>query len=249
MDKREAKSLLGVYRKGDAGVDPRFAEAEKLAASDPELGEWWKGEEEIDRAIAAKFAAVPVPAELRARLLAHATNTPFTVARSWPRAALLMAASLVAAAVLFSSWHGPFQPAASLADYRDEMVSFVKIASPPLELETNDLTRINHYLTSTGAPAQFQVPPALRNMRPVGCRVLRFRGHDVTLICFKRADGRLLHLLVMTNSAFRDLPEKTQPTYAAEGEWMTAAWREGDMAYLLAGEGDERKLREYLQNS
>ncbi len=249
MDKREAKSLLSVYRKGEAALDPRFAEAEKLAASDPELADWWQGEEKVDRAIAAKFAAVPVPAELRAQLLARQTSTPLPIPRSWPRAALLMAASIVAAAVLFSSWRGPFRPAASLADYRNEMVSFVKLTPPPLELETHDLTRIDQYLANAGAPAQIEIPQALRNMNPVGCRVLRFRGHNVALICFKRDDGRLLHLLVMTNNAFRGLPEKSQPSYAAEGKWMTAAWREGDMAYLLAGEGDERKLREYLQSS
>lgn len=65
---------------------------------------------------------------------------------TWSRGILLAAASIVALAVLFSSWHGPFQPAASMADYCDEMVSFIKVA-PNLELESSELTRLKDFLT------------------------------------------------------------------------------------------------------
>src|SRR5215203_1334435 len=75
MDSREAHAFLSLHRPGDEASDPRFTEALEQVAADPEQARWWREEQDLDRAIAAKLAAV------------------------------------IALAVLFGSWHGPFQPA------------------------------------------------------------------------------------------------------------------------------------------
>lgn len=242
MDNQEARSLLSVHRSAELGHDTRLHEAEECAKADPDLARWWQDEQELDRVIGAKLAGVAIPSGLKARLLERRYYT----AVPWRRAALALAAIIIALAVFFGSWLGPFRPAASLADYRDEMVSFLKV-TPSLELETNELSRIKDFLAKSGAPSDVNVPKSLRDLEPVGCRKLRFRGHDVALICFKRRNGRVAHLLVVNRAAMRGL--RDAPQYATEGDWATAAWSEGDRGYLLAVQGDESTAEKFLHKT
>jgi hypothetical protein len=243
MDKREAPAFLSLYRAGENADDPRFAEAEAIAAADPELARWWAQEQELDDAIASKLAAVPVPADLKARLLNARTTLLQATRRSWQLPAFLAAAAIMMVAALFGLGRGTFRPINSLAEYRDEMLSFVKV-DPPLELETNDFTRINEFLRRASAPSDPKMPQALQKLAPVGCRVLRFRGHDVTLICFKREDGRIAHLFIIDRSVLPGL--RSLPQFTTQGEWETAAWANGNRAYLLALQGDQRAAEKFM---
>lgn len=251
MDNREARSILSAHRAGEPALDDaRLQEALRQMEGDPELARWWGEEQELDRIIAAKLANVPVPAGLKERIA-----RPLPVeARSniiqpgWSRGLLLAAASIVALAVLFSSWRGPFQPASSLADYRDEMVSFVKVA-PSLELESSDMARLKTFLAKANAPAQFTVPNNLQKYDPAGCRVLRFRGHDVTLVCFKIGGDRLAHLFVTDPKFIRTGGRATAPNFADEDGWMTATWTEDGQTYLLAVKGDRAAAEKFLGTS
>ncbi|HZE57880.1 MAG TPA: hypothetical protein VE031_08500 [Chthoniobacterales bacterium] len=153
---------------------------------------------------------------------------------------------VVALAVLFGSWRGPFKPAASLADYRDEMVSFISL-KPTLGLETSDLTRINDFLAKSGAPSQLELPPPLRRLEPVGCRTLRFRGQDVALVCFRRESGKTAHLFVVNRAALRGL--RAKPQFAVQGEWTTATWIKGDHVYLLTVQGDQSTTEKYISDT
>jgi len=245
MDKQEARAFLSLHRAGDNADDPRFAEAEAIAALDPELARWWAEEQELDDAIASKLAAVPVPADLKAGLL-NVQTTPIQATRqSWQLPAFLATAAIIMVAALFGLRRGTFRPINSLAEYRDEMISFVKV-DPPLELETNDFTRINEFLRTASAPSDPKMPRALQKLAPVGCRVLRFRAHDVTLICFKREDGRIAHLLVIDRSVLPQL--RSLPQFATRGEWATAAWANGDRAYLLVLQGDQHTAEKFMSD-
>lgn len=247
MDNREARSLLSMHRAGETEfVGARLPEAVRQAEADPELARWWSEEQEIDRSIAARLAAVSVPAGLQARVAAGMEARPASVIRpGWSRAVLLAAASIIALAVLFSSWRGPFQPAVSVADYRDEMASFIKIA-PNLELESADFARLQNFLAKANAPSNFTLPETLRRYQPIGCRVLRFRGRDVSLVCFKLGGDRLAHLFVTDAKAVPAGGRASAPIYAAEEDWMTATWTEGDQVYLLMAQGDRGDLEKFL---
>lgn len=246
MNKEEVRRILSAYRP-ENGRDPLFAEALQEVARDPELSHWWAEEQVFDQAIASKVQDMPVSAELKSRLLqAPLGRTP--IHRGWGRNITLLAAAIAILAVLFSSWRGPFQPAVSLADYRDEMVTLVKLPLP-LELENSDLPQLLAAAEKGGAPSNISIPAKLRELEAEGCRMLRFRGHDVALICFKRADGRRAHLFVVASATLPSLPDARAPTYAAQGEWMTAAWSENGRAYLLAVQGDRGALEKYFSSS
>jgi hypothetical protein len=76
---------------------------------------------------------------------------------------------------------------------------------------------------------------------------LRFRGHNVALICFNQGDGRVAHLLVIDRAALPELDAKRQ--YAILGEWTTVAWVTGDRAYLLAVQGDRSAMQQLVTDS
>lgn len=249
VDSREAQSILSLHRAGEPDVDEaRLQEALRQAESDPELARWWREEQELDRIIASKLAAVEEPAGLKAQILSARVTQPRVIRPGWSRAVLAAAASIVVLAVLFGSWRGPFQPAVSSADYRDEMVSFIKV-SPSLELESSDLGRLKDFLAQANAPAQFSVPKRLQKYEPIGCRVLRFRGEDVSLICFKIGGDNLAHLFVTNPKTVRTGGRASAPVFATEEGWMTATWTEDGQAYLLAVKGNRSELEKFLNTS
>ncbi|MBA3386995.1 MAG: hypothetical protein H0T95_10335 [Chthoniobacterales bacterium] len=135
-----------------------------------------------------------------------------------------------------------------MADYRDEMVSFVKVA-PSLEMESSDMGRLKQFLAKAEAPAQFTVPRKLQNYDPIGCRVLRFRGQDVSLVCFKLGDDKLAHLFVTNPKTVRTGGRVADPVFAEEDGWMTATWTEDGQAYLLAVKGDRAAAEKFLGTS
>jgi hypothetical protein len=243
------RGILSVHRETELeALDPRFVDARRRAEMNPALAQWWTSDKEVDRAIAAKLANVSVPADLKARLMSRRQVSATPPRPSWKRAALLAAACLIALAVLFGSWRGPFQPAVSLADYRDEMVGFIKV-DPTLEMKSPDLAEMKDWLQKNRAPSELVLPKKLQGLEPIGCRTLRFRGHDVALICFKRKEGGLLHLFVVNRAALPDIAKSIGPEIAAEQNWMTAAWGEGDQVYLITAQGDRQTIEAFLSDA
>jgi len=256
MLKSKVREILSAYRAGGPETEePLFKQAKAAAAADPELAQWWAEQQEFDRVIATKLAGAEVPRDLQARIMAQKERAPSQIERhlsvrsGWSRGLLLAAASIVALAVIFSSWRGAFQPAASLADFRDEMVSFVRL-DPPLDVESSQLARLTAFLQEHGAPAQLHLPEKLQQLDAVGCRRLRYRGQEVALVCFKRADGELVHMFAIDRSAFaKRKGNRTDPDFVLEKDWATASWAEGDHVYLLATKGSRETLQQYLRSS
>ena len=256
MNKDEIRKILASVRPGGQdAADPLIASAKESAQKDPELARWFEEQQEFDRKFAEALGEIPIPAGLQTRIMAAASGRIRQPSRSlirqrslWPRRFGWAAAAIAVLVALFSFSRALFQPAVSLADFRGEMISFIKLV-PPLELESPDLERIQTWLGRTDAPADVSVPPGLSALEPVGCRVLFFRGQKVTLICFRRSGTKLVHLLVLDHLALQSLRSDGAPVFVQEGEWMTAAWREKGRIYLLAAQGDRALLERYLQKS
>jgi hypothetical protein len=248
MNKDEIRKILAIVRPGGQdAADPLVASAKESAQRDPELARWFEEQQEFDRKFAEAVGEIPVPLGLQTRIMA--TVSERVRQRSiWPRRIGWAAAAIAVLVALFSSSRALFPPVVSLADFRGEMISFIKLV-PPLELESRELERIQTWLSRTDAPADVSVPPGLSALEPVGCRVLFFRGQKVTLICFRRGGTKLVHLLVLDHLALQSLHSGGAPVFAQEGEWMTAAWRGKGRIYLLAAQGDRALLERYLQKS
>ena len=248
MNREEARKILAVYRPGGHDDDdPFFAEAKGVAAEDPELAAWFAEEQNFDRAFADRIGEAAVPVGLKTRILAAADSPP---QRRFPlrNTDLAAAAAILLLAAVFAFWQMKSQRVATLDHFRGEMISFLKL-SPPLEFQAGELEEIKAWLTDRAAPSKVSVPPNVASLAPVGCRVLSFRGRKVTLICFRRDDRRIAHLLIVDRSRLPGLPEVSDPVLALEGEWMTAAWSDREHSYLLAAQGDRDLLKRFLDRS
>ena len=77
MTNKEASFLLGACRpNGKDSADPEFVEALARVARDPALSQWFEEQRHFDSAIAAHVQSLPVPAELRSRILTVVLHVP-----------------------------------------------------------------------------------------------------------------------------------------------------------------------------
>jgi hypothetical protein len=71
MNSQEAKTILEMYRPGHGNVaDPRLAEALEQVRRDRGLGRWFEEQRAFDGLMAGSVKSIPVPADLKASLLA-----------------------------------------------------------------------------------------------------------------------------------------------------------------------------------
>src|SRR6185369_16228176 len=71
MTSAEAKSILiGVRQIRGAGANPEFAEEFQQMERDPELREWFEAQQRFHAAVRTSLAKIPVPSDLRDRILA-----------------------------------------------------------------------------------------------------------------------------------------------------------------------------------
>lgn len=248
MDELQARLILQTYRPGaeDKG-DPHFDDALQEAARNPALARWFAEEQAFDRAMAAHLDSIPAPFGLRTRILAQAAPPVSSRKMSWAVGLATVAASLFLIAQLIGLWRSLAPASNALPDFAREMVSFIRL-DPPLEMESKDLVAIKNWLGKKET-IPMEVPSRLAALEPAGCRVLSFRGHDVTLICFHRDGDRLAHLFVVDRAAFPKLKPGAGPIFSSEGEWTTATWAEKDRAYMIAVQGDRDAARQYLPDA
>ncbi|CAN5521272.1 hypothetical protein BH18VER2_BH18VER2_11180 [soil metagenome] len=245
MNREEARLLLQACRSGEGDRDdPQMAEALREAERDPELARWFAEEQAFDRAIAAHLAEVPTPFGLKTRLLAQASPPAAFRFSRWVIGLAGVAALFFLFAQVIGFWRGPSSTGTGLTEYSADMVSFIKLP-PALEQESNDLETIQTWLARNEAlrPA---VPPQLAELGPLGCRVLSFRAHKVSLVCFQRDGGRLAHLFVVDRAALPQLKPGQAVVFQRVGEWITASWAEKDRVYMIALQGNEQAVQPFL---
>ncbi len=244
MTEEEARLILESYRPGTGDEsDPQFAAALREAERNPQLARWLAEEQAFDRAVAAKLAALPEPLGLKTRILAH--GAPARAPR-WSLAAALaaIAALLFLGAQVVSLFRAGGAGPTHATDYAREMVSFIRL-DPALDVTSHDLGSITAWLAKNERPPG-NIPAPLVDLQPLGCRILSFRGHDVTLICFRRANGGLAHLLLVDRAALPEMRPGQPPRFARMGDWSTGCWAEGQRVYLVAVRGDLEAVKQYL---
>ena len=248
MNEQEARLILQAYRPGGQDQsDPHFSEALQEAERNPQLAQWFADEQAFDQAIAAHLDKMPAPFGLKTRILANAGVRTESWTSRWIIGLATVVALLFLCAQIISLWRNPSPVAAALPDYSREMVSFIRLP-PPLDMESNDLRKIQDWVAQKQTVSMV-TPPALASLEPVGCRMLSFHGHDVTLICFHRDGNRLAHLFVIDRGALPKLKPGEKPIFSTEGEWTTASWAERDHVYMITVQGDRAAVQSYLPSA
>ena len=126
---------------------PAFAEALALVERDPELKAWWTAQQSFDRRVAAKLGEVPLPADLRATILAGRKIEQLT---PQPHLALWLAAaaSVAILCIIGTSLHTAAENArhVSSASYDEAALGFLGNNDPVLAMTSPDHDKLVAWL-------------------------------------------------------------------------------------------------------
>jgi hypothetical protein len=246
MDNREAKFVLSAYRPGGQDAsDPRFADALEQVRRDQSLEHWFSESIAFDAAITEKLRATEVPPDLRENILAgvkisRPLRSPFI---KWA-----IAAALIAIAVLGSLIWQETRPA-HLAGWQNQALDVVSALvrnESRFDAQSHNANELVAWLRANHAPTAQTLPQNLDRLESLGCKTFSWNGIPISVICFKRQDGGLIHLVTANASGARDRALKGKAEFLQQGHWATATWREGEVVYMLALEGSRDQLRAYL---
>jgi hypothetical protein len=237
MNHLGAKLILQAYRpSGDDASDPFFREALEHVEHDPELKKWFANNIAWDANLRPRLeTALPVPRDLRAKLLALQKLEP-TIPwwRNWFKlaAGTAMIALVVLVCLLFTPQRGK-----SLESFRQTMTACSLQNHEHVTFEVNDLSKIQAWLQSNGATTNFDLPPGIQAVGVQGCKVIDWNNQKVTMICFfSKEKGEHLDLFIVNSPNGSLLPKARAPQFARENGLMTACWSKNDNVYLLTGE-------------
>lgn len=234
MNNEEAKLILQAYRPGGQDAnDPRFREALEQAQRDPELARWFANEQALDLRISTKVkASITPPAHLKSRLLAQQKIVRPVAWWRQPALRFALAACLAllvtVAAVWFTSGRSE-----GFAKYRTTMAVFVGNKLDRLDLMARDMAEVRRWLAQKESHGDLVLPAGLNGRPSLGCRLLDWNGHKVSLVCFELENKQVVHLLVVDSSAFKYAPTES-PVFNQVGNVATASWSHDGKTYVIA---------------
>jgi len=238
----EAKQILLLYRPDGADAnDPEFATALEQMRQDPALQEWFDGHCEAQAKLREKFAALPVPENLKDAILAG--RKIVRPAFWWQKPAWLAAAAMIAFLIAIGAlW---LRPGAleRFSVYRTRMAK-TALHGYGMEIVTNDLRAVLQFQAKKGGPANYTLPKPLETMRVTGGGHIPWGNTAASMLCVDRGDKRMLFLFVIDHSAIKGEPGR-RPQLTKISSLQTASWTEGSNTYILAGPDDPDFLRKY----
>lgn len=250
MNRERAKQILLLHRPGDVGdEDPEMAEAFALLGRDAELQRWFEGQRAVQAAVRRAFRTISPPAAFKEQII---SERPWHTRPVRPRHLMVATAAALALFALVLWWPTP-QPREdrSFAGYRSRMVGTAQRAYG-MELETNNLESIRVFLKAHGAPSDFVAPSGLSRATGTGCLTIPWRGSQVSMICFRTGQplppgqDSDLWFFIIDHAIVPDAPATEVPQMAIVKKVATASWTWEGKAYVLAVDGDEALLKEFL---
>jgi hypothetical protein len=124
-------------------------------------------------------------------------------------------------------------------------MSFHPWSGTSFDVQSRDASDLVDWLRVNHAPATQKLPDNLGKLTSIGCKAFSWDDKRVSVICFMRPDGGLIHFVTTTATSAAQVTN-TEPRFVKQGQWVTATWREGDKIYMLALEGSPDQLRPYL---
>lgn len=243
MNSLEARQILLAWRpdRGDSH-DPQVAEALTLVEKVPALKQWLEGHKAYQQTLARTFHDIPVPGDLRTRILAHSKIV--RPALWWQRPAWLASAAAVLLLLSLAVWWLRPVSEYSLDTFRSRMVTTV-LRQYSMDIVTNDMTQVRTFLAGSKAPSDYVLPDKLSRLPVAGAGVLSWRDQRVSMICLDSPTNGTLFLFVV-ESASLGQPPPTQHDFQQVNKLMTVSWTEGQRTYVLAGNGGRQALEQHF---
>ncbi len=246
MNNREAKFILGAYRPhGQDANDPRFSEGLEQTRRDPILKRWFEDSVAFDAAMTNKLGAVAAPTDLRDNILAGVRISHQSQRRNrfgkWAIAAALILSATVGTLI----WHNTRPGLTGWQTQALDVISSLLRKESGFDAQSNQPPELLTWLHANHAPAAQRLPDSLKKLSSLGCKTFSWNGTLVSVMCFRRPDGGLIHLVTI-NTYRSGRAHAGKPELNQQGEWATATWREGEMIFMLALEGSRDQLRSFL---
>jgi hypothetical protein len=254
MTNKDASFLLGAYRPNGAdSSDPDFTGALEQAARDPQLKAAFEGQRRFDSVVAASVQSIPVPADLRSRILTggqisrpgssiHPLPWAESARRLWPIAAMIALLASLGAWYSIHSRHDSEAWEGQALDALNQLLA----GTAKFDASSPRLADLQQWLRSNGSPSESALPAGLQHLASLGCKTLSWNGHPISIICFHGPGGELVHLAMMDRSALVKPPPDGHPIYETRDGWRLACWSQGNMAMMLATRAPESQLRALL---
>lgn len=253
MNREEAILILQASRPGDEAADPRVAEALAQAGADARLAAWLAGERRWDAAVRTGLKTVPVPVDLKARILAGQKVVRLPVPERepvlWFRPASIwaMAAVLVFFLGLAYMWNQPRPAAGQLADFARDMIAASPHDAHHVDVLNSNLDQVRNWLGEHHTVADIELPPAIKDAPGLmGCRVMHWRGRQVSMLCFMMHGTEHVDLFVTRADTVADAPAPGQPRFETVDGQIAAGWTTAGNVYLMTGRVPEEFLRHCL---
>jgi len=260
MNRHEAQLLLTTFRPGDQETeDAAMRSALEFMRDDPELAQWFADSQALDNAIAGRLASVPVPASLKADILAGAR---ISRRKSFWRSGwtwLAVAAAIVV--MVFANLSLPHRngvevvaihtkaPVATLGEYRSDVgAAFASMNATGFKptLGVSSMADVAHYVSTQSSPlGNPEKPGGLASVKPLACRVIEWRGQKVSIICVGR-DGLEAHVFVVDRKAIKDGADVDIKAIAKASDYPVAAWEDDQHAYVMVGNTKTTDLSKLL---
>jgi len=135
----------------------------------------------------------------------------------------------------------------SLEEFRSEILATLA-GLRDLEYMSSTPAEVDAWLRERSAPLEGGIPERAGDHLLVGCSLLEWRGHRISLVCF-RLPGEEgppgLHLVVIDAAALGPFaPEdRAAPVEAVSGDWSTAIWSRDGTVRLAIAKGERSDLR------
>ncbi|HUF62881.1 MAG TPA: hypothetical protein VMN36_12460, partial [Verrucomicrobiales bacterium] len=81
---------------------------------------------------------------------------------------------------------------------------------------------------------------ALDAIEGMGCRILEWQGHHVSLLCFRDRKGEAWHLFTIARDVFDQLPEEELNRILVIDHRETKGWPDGEVFHLLVAGVDAK---------
>lgn len=248
MDDLEIRLRLSACRlEGQDADDPLMREALDALQARPALAAWFAQEQAFDRAISRHVRAAAAPAALRGEIIA-AARASRAVPR-WQQLRWLAVAACVALAALITTlWQPPSNPLPTLAEYRSDVAqafSQMRTSGFSLNHKGAEISELGTWLVKHESPAA-EAGDGMPQARPLGCRIIEWRGHKVSMICFTKGSGKA-HLFIVDRRALGGLSDADALRAPQRLVGLpVAAWTDESRAYVLVGDTPATDLDSFL---
>lgn len=237
MTKERAIQLaLGTANPLPPETDPEWTEFAEFLEVQPELDAWFANLSPADAALADALQRLDPPTPQAATFLPTPVQAPMT-RRRWLAAAACATLSAASAAWLLRppAYRHAKRPA-SYAGFCEDMCIFAA-SMFRLDHKAPQFDALAQWLTQRATPAPGSYPAAVTQRMAKGCKTVSWGDRAVGLICFARADGALVHIFSIPETALAALPSAEEiRTLKSFGGRDVAGWSaKGTVSILVSG--------------